>query len=127
MNFARTGDGRKEDCITEDKRQAPAGKTSEADPILTHGELWKKRELRSWSEKSLEEEESKEKDHPDPEVTEELLERQSREDEKAKKQDGIEGKPCDFRLEKGRGDHQESEEFASGIPTMKRSIPWKIV
>jgi hypothetical protein len=127
LDFARTGDCRKEDRITEDNGQAPAGKTSEADPILAHGEPWKKREPGSWSEKSLKKEESKEKDRPDPEVTEKLLKRQSREDEKGKKQDGIEGKPCDFRLEKGCGDHQESEEFASGIPTMKRRIPGKIV
>jgi hypothetical protein len=127
LNFAGTGDCRKEDRITEDNRQAPAGKTSEADPILAYGELWEKRESRSWSEKSLKKEERKEKDRPDPEVTEKLLERQSREDEKAEKQNGIEDKPCDFRLEKGCGDHQESEEFASGIPTMKRRIPGKIV
>jgi hypothetical protein len=30
-------------------------------------------------------------------------------------------------LEKGCGDHQESDEFAPGIPAMKRGIPWKIV
>jgi hypothetical protein len=127
LNIARTGDCRKEDRVTEDNSQAPASNTSEANPILAHGELREERESRSWSEKSLKKEECKEKNPPDPEVLEKLLERQSREDEKAKKQDGIEGKPCDFRLEKGRGDHQESEEFASGIPAMKRRIPGKIV
>jgi hypothetical protein len=77
LNFARTGDCRKEDCVTEDNGQTPAGKTSEADPILAHGELWEKRKSRSWSEKSLKKEESEEEDHPGPEVTEKLLEGQS--------------------------------------------------
>jgi hypothetical protein len=94
---------------------------------LAQGELWEKRDPRSRGEKSLKKEECREKDPPDPEVMEELLERQSREDEKTNEQDGIEGKPWDFRLEKGCGDRHESEEFASGIPPMKRRIPGKIV
>jgi hypothetical protein len=85
LNLARTGDCRKEDCVTEDNGQAPAGQTSEADPILADGEPGKKRESRSWSEKSLKKEESKEENHPDPQVTEKLLERQSREDDKPNK------------------------------------------
>jgi len=41
LNFARTGDGCEENGITKDESQAPAGKTSQTEPLMGNRKPWK--------------------------------------------------------------------------------------
>jgi hypothetical protein len=75
LNFPGTGDSRKEDCITENKTQAPACEDSQTKPILANGKPRESRNSGPWCEESLKKEESKKKDRPNPKVTEKLSER----------------------------------------------------
>ena len=76
LKFAGAGYRGKEDGITEDEGQSPAGKTSQAEPVPGDGQPRKERHALSRSEKSLKKKKSKKKNRPDPKVTKKLPDRQ---------------------------------------------------
>jgi hypothetical protein len=70
LKLSGPGNGCEEDRIAKHEPQPPEGEGPDRKPIPAHRNPRKERQMRTWSEANLKEEEDKKEDDPGPEVTE---------------------------------------------------------